>query len=74
MLNIFNVFFALALIAPLFAFDELERWQRIGYLAGAALCLVNLLFIGSAIALGIAYVVLAVSCAKLIVDHFPIRL
>ena len=74
MLNIFNVFFFLALIAPLFLFSELERWQRIGYILGASVWLVNLLLVGSGYLVALAFLILAVSCAKLIIEIFPIRL
>ena len=73
MINIFNVAVTLALVAPLFLLGELERWQQIGYGVGAAMWLINL-FVGS-FALGlIAVVILLISCARLIVEHFPFRL
>ena len=73
MINIFNVAVTLALVAPLVMFSELERCQRIGYGIGAMLWIVNL-FVGN-FALGAAgALILLVSCAKLIVEHFPIRL
>lgn len=74
MLNILNVFFVLCLAAPLFFFSELERWQKLGYIIGAAIWLINLLLIGNGVVLLIAYIVLAASCARLVVEHFPIRL
>jgi Na+/glutamate symporter len=74
MINIFNIIFALLVFAPLFLLNELERWQKIGYVVGVVLWLSNLLFVGS-LALGIiAFLVLFISCVRLIVDHFPIRL
>ncbi len=73
MINIFQIVVTLALVAPLFLFGELARWQKIGYLLGAALWIANL-FVGSFALGAVGLVILLVSCAKLITDHFPIRL
>ncbi len=63
----------LAIIAPLFLFNELARWQKIGYVVGTGLWLTNLFFIGS-FGLGlIAVVVLLVSCVQLLCEYFPFR-
>ncbi len=72
-INILNVAVILAIIAPLFLFSELARWQKIGYVIGTVLWLTNLMFVGS-FGLGtVAVLVLLVSCAQLICDYFPIR-
>ena len=71
MINIFNVFFFLCLIAPPFLFNELEKWQKIGYMIGAGLWLINL-FVGNGLLFIIAFLVLAISCIQLICGVFPI--
>ncbi len=73
MLGFFNVFFMACLIGPLFFFGEMARWQQAGYIAGSALWILNAFVVGSGILGLIAFVVLAVSCIQVVVEHFPFR-
>lgn len=73
MMSYFNVFLMSALIAPLFFFSDMARWQKIGYAIGAVTCLVNAFLVGSGLLGLLAFVILFVSCVQLIVEHFPFR-
>lgn len=72
-MNFFNVFFIVCLIAPLFFFSDMARWQQIGYAIGAVTWLVNVLLVGSGLLGALAFIILFVSCVQLIVEHFPFR-
>jgi len=67
------MFFMTCLIAPLFFFHDMEPWQKIGYLLGSVLWLLNFFLIGSGTVAFIAFVVLFVSCIQIVVEHFPFR-
>ena len=72
-MGFFNIFFMACLIAPLFFFGDMERWQQMGYIGGSVIWLLNSFVIGSGILGGIAFVVLFVSCIQIVVEHFPFR-
>jgi len=72
-MSFFDILIALLIISPAFFLGDMARWQRIGYVTGAGIWLLNLLFIGSGAIWAVSLFILFISCIEVIIKHFPIR-